>query len=402
MHARLPVCRLGAGESSSYVWMLSGNSELDIDRNYNNIYSVVPIPVDDPLTAIDSTPAMANGYAVLKLLAEHGVMVPEENIESVATALEGMTLAAFVKDAEAAASEPMHDSSSGPQGQFDLVTLRKEVADMKAAYGRQQAALERLLSTQSLFPPTSSSPAAAAVAPGAGTAAGLDFLPADITNGTIAKSMPELEEQAKGLLATGLPASGVSAGGLCDLLQEHELGPGGVSGAGGGSGVGAQQLAAGVRGVIGGGAAAAGYGCSSTCRDGIMSQRSFYGVEHFAGIGLERAGHVESVLRVESGSGRLIAEQSLGSMPSRAAPCSDAELLRRLLNFVSWEDAEQRWRAGHKAAGFLQGSELVAYDTVFRPRMRQASTWGGRAASGCCSSYMTGMCGCLSSMKIAS
>ena len=81
MHARLPVCRLGAGESPSYVWMLSGNSELDIERSYNHIYSVVPIPVD-PLAAIDSTPAMASGYAVLKLLDEHGIMVPEDNSSS--------------------------------------------------------------------------------------------------------------------------------------------------------------------------------------------------------------------------------------------------------------------------------------------------------------------------------
>jgi hypothetical protein len=49
--------------------MLSGNSELDIERNYTHIYSIVPIPVDEPFTAIDSNLAMANGVAVLKLLA---------------------------------------------------------------------------------------------------------------------------------------------------------------------------------------------------------------------------------------------------------------------------------------------------------------------------------------------
>lgn len=219
MHARLPVCRLGAGESPSYVWMLSGNSELDIERKYTHMYSIVPIPVDEPLTAIDSNPAMANGVAVLKLLAEHGIMVPDDNLEAVAAALDGLTLAARnVQDAAAAAAGPMHDSNSGQEGNAELEALRMDVSDMKALVGqqqtmigRQQAAMERLLCAQPFFPPASSS-AAAAAAPGAGAAAGLDFLPTDTTNGNIAKSMPEIEEQAKGLLATGLPASGVSAG----------------------------------------------------------------------------------------------------------------------------------------------------------------------------------------------
>ena len=301
-----------------------------------------------------------------------------DSLEAVAAALDGLNLAAVAKDAAAAAAGPMHDSNSGQEGKAELDALRKDVSDMKALFGqqqaiigRQQAAMERLLSAQSFFPPASSS-AAAAAAPGAGAAAGLDFPPTDTTNGNIAKSMPEIEEQAKGLLATGLPASGVSAGGLCDLLREHELGAGVVCGDGGVSGVGVQHLAAGVRGVAGSGAAAA-FSCSSACRDGVRSQKAFYGVEHFAGSGLERAGHVESVLRVEQGSGRLIAEQSLGSLPARTSVCSDAELLRKLPNFVCWEDAEQRWVTSFKAAGYLQGSELVAYETVFRPRMRQAA-----------------------------
>uniref|UniRef100_A0A383WNJ0 Uncharacterized protein n=1 Tax=Tetradesmus obliquus TaxID=3088 RepID=A0A383WNJ0_TETOB len=322
---------------------------------------------------------MANGVAVLKLLAEHGIMVPDDNLEAVAAALDGLTLAARnVQDAAAAAAGPMHDSNSGQEGKAELETLRMDVSDMKALVGqqqtmigRQQAAMERLLCAQPFFPGRRRSRRRAA-APGAGAAAGLDFLPTDTTNGNIAKSMPEIEEQAKGLLATGLPASGVSAGGLCDLLQEPELGAGVACGDGGVSGVGVQHLAAGVRGAAGSSAAAA-FSCSSACREGVRSQKVFYGVEHFAGSGLERAGHVESVLRVEQGSGRLIAEQSLGSLPARTSVCSDAELLRKLPNFVCWEDAEQRWVTGFKAAGYLQGSELVAYETVFRPRMRQAA-----------------------------
>ena len=373
MHARLrlPVCRLGAGDSSSYVWMLSGTSDVNIDRQYSHVYSVVPTPVEVPVTTIGSPPAMANGIAVLKLLAEHGVMVPDDKLSLMAAALDDLTAPGGASGTAASTLETIQEYCS-PEGKAELEALRKDVSDVKAMFGQQQAVMERLLSTQSFFPPASSS-AAAAAAPGAGAAAGLDFLPADITNGNIAKSMPELEEQAKGLLATGLPASGVSAGGLCDLLQEQELGSGVVGGDGGVSGVGAQHLAAGVRGVAGSGAAAAGFSCSSACREGVMSQKAFYGVEHFAGSGLERAGHVESVLRVEQGSGRLIAEQSLGSLPARTSVCSDAELLRRLPNFVCWEDAEQRWVAGFKAAGYLQGSELVAYETVFRPRMRQAA-----------------------------
>ncbi|WIA15576.1 hypothetical protein OEZ85_002203 [Tetradesmus obliquus] len=333
---------------------------------------------------------MANGIAVLKLFAEHGVMVPDDKLSLMAAALDELTALGGASGAAAPTLETMQEYSCSPEGQAELEILRKEMSDIKvlvgqqqAVFGRQQAVMERLLSTQSFFPPASSS-AAAAAAPGAGAAAGLDFLPTDTTNGNIAKSMPEIEEQAKGLLATGLPASGVSAGGLCDLLQEHELGAGvvcgdGVSGVGvdgvsgdGVSGVGVQHLAAGVRGVAGSGAAAA-FSCSSACRDGVRSQKAFCGVEHFAGSRLERAGHVESVLRVEQGSGRLIAEQLLGSLPARTSVCSDAELLRKLPNFVCWEDAEQRWVTCLKAAGYLQGSELVAYETVFRPRMRQAA-----------------------------
>lgn len=371
MHARLPVCRLGAGDSSSYVWMLSGTSDFDIERHYSYVYSVVPTPVEVPVTTIASPLAMAKGIAVLELFAEHGVMVPDDKLSLMAAALDELTAPGGASGAAAPTLETMQEYSCSPEGQAELEILRKEMSDIKVLVGRQHAVMERLLSTQSFFPPASSS-AAAAAAPGAGAAAGLDFLPTDTTNGNIAKSMPEIEEQAKGLLATGLPASGVSAGGLCDLLQEHELGAGVVCGDGGVSGVGVQHLAAGVRGVAGSGAAAA-FSCSSACRDGVRSQKAFYGVEHFAGSGLERAGHVESVLRVEQGSGRLIAEQLLGSLPARTSVCSDAELLRKLPNFVCWEDAEQRWVTSFKAAGYLQGSELVAYETVFRPRMRQAA-----------------------------
>ncbi|WIA42173.1 hypothetical protein OEZ86_009437 [Tetradesmus obliquus] len=328
---------------------------------------------------------MANGIAVLKLFAEHGVMVPDDKLSLMATALDELTAPGGASGAAAPTLETMQEYSCSPEGQAELELLRKEISDIKvlvgqqqavfgqqqAMFGRQQAVMERLLSTQSFFPPASSS-AAAAAAPGAEAATGPDFLPTDTTNGNIAKSMPEIEEQAKGLLATGLPASGVSAGGLCDLLQGHELGAGVVCGDGGVSGVGVQHLAAGGRGVADSGAAAA-FACSSACRDGVRSQKAFYGVEHFAGSGLERAGHVESVLRVEQGSGRLIAEQSLGSLPARTSVCSEAELLRKLPNLVCWEDAEQRWVTSFKAAGYLQGSELVAYETVFRPRMRQAA-----------------------------
>ncbi|WIA37172.1 hypothetical protein OEZ86_014129 [Tetradesmus obliquus] len=319
---------------------------------------------------------MANGIAVLKLFAEHGVMVPDDKLSLMAAALDELTAPGGASGAAAPTLETMQYSCS-PEGQAELEILRKEMSDQGigwaaaghvwAAAGSHGAAAVHAV----LFPPASSS-AAAAAAPGAGAAAGLDFLPTDTTNGNIAKSMPEIDEQAKGLLATGLPASGISAGGLCDLLQEHELGAGVVCGDGGVSGVGVQHLAAGVRGVAGSGAAAA-FSCSSACRDGVRNQKAFYGVEHFAGSALERAGHVESVLRVEQGSGRLIAEQLLGSLPARTSVCSDAELLRKLPNFVCWEDAEQRWVTSFKAAGYLQGSELVAYETVFRPRMRQAA-----------------------------